>query len=182
MHVRILGNSPSLYEIRGGFLNIFLSKGWLFIRFHLFIRICLSSGTEGRYSVTSGKICKFAKIFAFAMFLVVRSRWLRWLNLVWGFTFLFYSSVSGLLDVVVCIIVIGVLPGCNWFCDWLSFCLVCLLSFFFFAFPFYCCAPLCLVVLMLCFCRPLFGVAFAVALDSLSCCLSALMYLLVVYL
>ena len=49
---------PFLYEIRGGLLNIFLSKGWLCIRFHLFIRIRLSSGIDGRYSVTNGKICK----------------------------------------------------------------------------------------------------------------------------
>ena len=39
---------PFLYEIRGGFLKIFLSKGWFCIRCHLFIRICLRSGIDGR--------------------------------------------------------------------------------------------------------------------------------------
>ena len=47
---------PFLYEIKGGFLNIFRSKGWFCIRCHFFIRICLRSGIDRRYSVTNGKI------------------------------------------------------------------------------------------------------------------------------
>ena len=37
-------------------LNIFLSKGWICIRCYLFLRIYLSSGIDGRYSLTNGKI------------------------------------------------------------------------------------------------------------------------------
>ena len=55
--LRVLLSKTSLfYKIRGGFLNIFRSKGWFCIRCHLFIRICLRSGIDGRYSVTNGKI------------------------------------------------------------------------------------------------------------------------------
>ena len=46
-----LENLTSLYEIRGGFLNIFCSKGWFCIRCHFFLRICFRSGIDGRYSV-----------------------------------------------------------------------------------------------------------------------------------
>ena len=47
---------PFLHEIRGGCLNIFRSEGRFCIRCHLFIRICLRSGIDGRYSVTNGNI------------------------------------------------------------------------------------------------------------------------------
>ena len=49
--------------IKGGFNNIFLSKGWFCIRCHLFIRICLRSGIYGRNSATNGKI--LLRVFCF---------------------------------------------------------------------------------------------------------------------
>ena len=64
--------SKTSHEIRGGFFNIFRSKGWFCIRCHLFIRVCLSnrmrSGIDGRYSVTNGKIflrvyCLFCRAY-----------------------------------------------------------------------------------------------------------------------
>ena len=47
---------PFLYEIKGGSLYMFLSKGWFSIRRHLLIKTFLRLGTEGRYSVTNGNI------------------------------------------------------------------------------------------------------------------------------
>ena len=64
---------PFLYEIRGGFLNILLSKGWFCIRCHLFIRICLRSGIDGLYSVTNGKIL----LRDFCLFCRANNRWLN---------------------------------------------------------------------------------------------------------
>ena len=54
--VHLSKTSLFLSEIRGGFLDIFHSKGWFCITCHLFIRICLRSGIDRQYSVTNGKI------------------------------------------------------------------------------------------------------------------------------
>ena len=61
MEAKIIYSNYAINHYRGGiseggFKNIFLSKGWFYIRCHLFIRICLRSGIDGRNSATNGKM------------------------------------------------------------------------------------------------------------------------------
>ena len=52
-----LRDCPLLYDIIGGFLNMFLSKGRFCMNFQLCINIFLRLRTDGWYVVTKGKIC-----------------------------------------------------------------------------------------------------------------------------
>ena len=52
-----LRDCPLLWDIIGGSLNMFFSKGWFCIKFQFCINIFLRLRTDGWYVVTKGKIC-----------------------------------------------------------------------------------------------------------------------------
>ena len=109
----LLSSSPFVFFLSSGFspscfllwfvimfcLAIVLMK---FILFPVFSCIWFMSANS--------RLGKFVMIFAFMIFLLVRLRWLRWLNLVRGFTSLFPLRVLGLLGLNICFLITGVLP------------------------------------------------------------------------